>query len=135
MVSALGPLIPRYNCSYKRARTLLHGDYRLDNLMFGGPYPHAVVDWQTVTLGCALRDVAYLAGSSLDPALRAANERALIAHYFEVLASYGVDLTCDECWHFYRHYAPAALILVVVTASMLMTVAERSCKMITSSGP
>src|SRR3546814_2843032 len=31
--------------------TVVHGDFRLDNLLFGGPYPVAAVDWQTVPRG------------------------------------------------------------------------------------
>ncbi|MFB0977217.1 MAG: phosphotransferase [Myxococcota bacterium] len=47
---------------------LVHGDYRLDNLLFGtqaGGAPVAAVDWQTVTLGHAGRDTAYFLGNSL----------------------------------------------------------------------
>lgn len=43
--------------------TLLHGDYRLDNLMFDDQVH--VVDWQTVTVGLPARDLAYFPGTSL----------------------------------------------------------------------
>src|SRR5262249_19669382 len=38
--------------------TVVHGDFRLDNLLFGGPRV-VVVDWQTVKIGAAMSDVAY----------------------------------------------------------------------------
>ena len=48
--------------------TIVHGDYRLDNLLFGGAAaaaPVAVVDWQTCAHGPALNDVAYFIGAGL----------------------------------------------------------------------
>ena len=46
----------------------MHGDYRLDNLLFGeagSPRPLTVVDWQTVAWGPALTDLAYFLGCAL----------------------------------------------------------------------
>lgn len=63
---------------------LVHGDYRLDNMLFGragSPRGLTVVDWQTVTWGPALTDVAYFLGC----ALKAEDRRA---HYDELLAAY-----------------------------------------------
>ena len=51
-----------------RAQGLVHGDYRLDNMLFGQPgadRPLTVVDWQTVTWGPAMTDVAYFLGCAL----------------------------------------------------------------------
>ena len=56
-----------------RVHGLVHGDYRLDNMLFGeadADRPLTVVDWQTVTWGPAMTDVAYFLG------LRAARRRA-----------------------------------------------------------
>ena len=46
----------------------MHGDYRLDNMLFGRPgslRDLTVVDWQTVTWGPAMTDVAYFLGCAL----------------------------------------------------------------------
>lgn len=67
-----------------RVKGLVHGDYRLDNMLFGRPgslRELTVVDWQTVTWGPALTDVAYFLGC----ALRTEDRRA---HYDELLAAY-----------------------------------------------
>ncbi len=51
-----------------RTQGLVHGDYRLDNMLFGRPgadRPLTVVDWQTVTWGPAFTDVAYFLGCAL----------------------------------------------------------------------
>ncbi|PRC52853.1 phosphotransferase, partial [Mycobacterium sp. ITM-2017-0098] len=51
-----------------RTRGLVHGDFRLDNMLFGqegADRPLTVVDWQTVTWGPAFTDVAYFLGCAL----------------------------------------------------------------------
>jgi hypothetical protein len=67
-----------------RAQGLVHGDYRLDNMLFGRPgslRPLTVVDWQTVTWGPVMTDVAYFLGCALSVADRR-------AHYDQLLAAY-----------------------------------------------
>ena len=108
--------------------TIVHGDYRLDNMLFGtedGGYPLAVVDWQTVALGHALSDASYFLGGSLLPDDRRANERALLRGYWERLRSAGVaDYSWDACWRDYRRHAFAGVVMAVV-ASMIVEQTER----------
>lgn len=80
---------------------LLHGDYRLDNLLFDGERV-SVVDWQTLGVGLAGRDLAYFTGTSLEPALRAQAEKDLVAEYHRALLATGVgDYDAETCWHDY----------------------------------
>jgi hypothetical protein len=80
---------------------LLHGDYRLDNLLFDGERV-SVVDWQTLGVGLAGRDLAYFTGTSLEPDLRAAAEKGLVAAYHRALLDTGVtDYDAATCWHDY----------------------------------
>lgn len=67
-----------------RIMGLVHGDYRLDNMLFGRPgslRDLTVVDWQTVTWGPAMTDVAYFLGCALTVEDRR-------AHYDELLQAY-----------------------------------------------
>jgi hypothetical protein len=81
---------------------LLHGDYRLDNLLFDGERV-SVVDWQTLGVGLAARDLAYFTGTSLEPDLRAAAERDLVADYHRALLDAGVsNYDLATCWQDYR---------------------------------
>ncbi|BBY57788.1 phosphotransferase family protein [Mycolicibacterium sarraceniae] len=80
---------------------LLHGDYRLDNLLFDGERV-SVVDWQTLGVGLAGRDLAYFTGTSLEPGLRARAEKGLVAEYHRALIDTGVsDYDVETCWHDY----------------------------------
>ena len=82
---------------------LLHGDYRLDNLMFAPDGSVTVVDWQTISVGLPSRDLAYFLSTSLSPGDRVANERDLVGTYHDRLEHYGVTgYSVDDCWHDYR---------------------------------
>ena len=74
-----------------RIQGLVHGDYRLDNMLFGAigaERPLTVVDWQTVTSGPAMTDLAYFLGCALP-----VEERR--AHYDELLQAYHAALGPD----------------------------------------
>ncbi len=83
---------------------LVHGDYRLDNLLFppdGGPGVVAV-DWQTLSLALPARDLAYFVGTSLSVDDRRTHERDLVAAYHAALTSYGVTgYSLEDCWDDY----------------------------------
>jgi Ecdysteroid kinase-like family len=67
---------------------LVHGDYRLDNMLFGqqgADRPLTVVDWQTVTWGPATTDVAYFLGCALADDIRRDNYDALLGAYHDAL--------------------------------------------------
>ena len=84
----------------------LHGDYRLDNLLFGdgdGDRPIATVDWQTVTLGLPGRDLAYFLSTGLRSEDRRAHEDDLVRVYHEALLGHGVEgHSLEECFDDYR---------------------------------
>ena len=82
--------------------SILHGDYRADNLLFGGGRV-TVVDWQTLAVGLPARDLAYCLGTSLAPDERADHERPLVQAYHRALIGYGVkDYDAETCWQDYR---------------------------------
>lgn len=103
--------------------TVVHGDFRLDNLMFGGERV-AVLDWQTVRLGPAMSDVAYFIGSALQPEDRRAHEEALVREYHAALAAAGGTIDWSDCWRGYRLYGFDGLLMGII-ASMLVSRTER----------
>ncbi|MBL7498021.1 phosphotransferase [Frankia sp. CNm7] len=94
--------------------SLIHGDYRLDNLLFAGDDP-TVVDWQSLELGLPGRDLAYFLATALPPAARRAHERSLVAAYHRRLTELGVDdYPLELCFHDYRVGVPQAPLLIVL---------------------
>ena len=83
--------------------SLLHGDYRVDNLLFDPDRTRVtVVDWQTLAVGLPARDLAYCLATSLLPEDRAAHERRLVARYERALEHQGVTgLDEQTCWQDY----------------------------------
>lgn len=98
-VPAIGPWLLARSDRF----ALVHGDYRLDNLMFTpGSTEVAAVDWQTVSLALPARDLAYLVATSLSPEDRRVHERDIVAAYHQALVGYGVaDYPVELCWDDY----------------------------------
>ncbi|HJM27989.1 MAG: phosphotransferase [Acidimicrobiales bacterium] len=70
--------------------TLLHGDYRLDNIMFRPDGSIVVIDFQILSKGRPGWDVAYFITTALTPEHKS-EEEALLRHYHNVLCSAGVE--------------------------------------------
>ncbi len=84
--------------------TLLHIDYRCENLMFQSDGSGLVVlDWQSIGRGPGTYDLAYLLGGSLAADVRAAHEEDLVELYHRELVNGGVlDYPLDRLWSAYR---------------------------------
>jgi len=84
--------------------SLLHGDYRIDNLLFDPDRTRVTaVDWQTLAVGLPARDLSYFIATSLQPAERTACERELVDAYYRALAGHGViGYDAETCWQDYR---------------------------------
>ena len=103
----LGPRIERWALATTDAPlTVVHGDYRLDNMLFGtgpGAPPLAVVDWQTVARGPAASDASYFIGAGLPTPERRGHEEPLLHAYWDALGVHGVTgYPWERCWDDYR---------------------------------
>ena len=87
-------------------QTLTHGDFRLENMFFGGAGADdfTVIDWQTSGLiGNGVYDVAYFMVSSVPTEVRRRIEREALEEYHGILCSMGArDFTFEDCWRHYR---------------------------------
>ena len=143
--AAMGLVAP-WLLAEKDRFALLHGDYRLDNMLF---YPGAsrvtVVDWQTLGVGLPARDLAYFTATSLKPELRAAIEKELVDEYHRALSGYGViDYDRETCWRDYRLGMPQALMISALGFAfaaatdrgddMVLTMLSRGCQAIRELG-
>lgn len=96
-------LTERWATGHQHPFSVIHGDYRLDNLMFAPCGDVTVLDWQTTMVGHPLRDVAYFLALSLHPEVRRAHEKDLVAEYHRELVRHGVpDFSLDDCYAGYR---------------------------------
>jgi hypothetical protein len=102
--------------------TVQHGDYRLDNLLFGtgaGTAPIAVVDWQTVVHGSGVLDLSYFIGAGLPTVARRTHEEGLVRSYQQGLATQGVDLAWDHLWREYRRFTMAGLAMAIGASGLV----------------
>jgi len=115
--------------------TVIHLDFRADNLLFGetpDAPPLVVCDWQTVSAGPAMSDVAYvISGSYPDPADRAAAERDLVEEYRRRLGAAGVDYDADAAWRDYRIGSLWGMVITVI-ATVQAAETERGNDMLTA---
>jgi hypothetical protein len=127
---------------------LVHGDYRLDNLMFGdAPEDVVALDWQTLGVGSPTRDLAYFIGTGLATDLRRETERELVGAYHDELLRRGIKgYDFEQCFHEYRlgHLqAPLLTMIGAIFATrerseaadiMFLAMATRSCAAIRDLG-
>ena len=115
---------------------LVHGDYRLDNMLFGAPgaaREFVVVDWQTVSWGPVMTDASYFLGGALSVEDRRAQEDGLVREYHEALHAHGVrGLSWEDCWTGYRRQAFLGVLMTVAPA-MLVHRTERGDEMFLTS--
>jgi Phosphotransferase enzyme family len=143
--TAMGSVTP-WLLSERERFALLHGDYRLDNLLFDPGHSWvSVVDWQTLGVGLPARDLAYFTATSLNPQLRAAIEKDLVSDYHRALLGHGVTgYDLETCWRDYRlgmTQVPLISALGFAFASgtergddMVLTMLERGCQAIRDLG-
>ena len=122
---------PTYIAAQPKPNTVVHRDFRLDNLLFGdwvGSRGVAILDWQTASEGVAISDLSYFVGSALLPGARFEHEREVVDHYASVINAYGVGLTEEEAWRQYRLFSFGGFVMAIV-ASMLVEQTERGDEM------
>lgn len=123
----------------ERIHGLVHGDYRLDNLLFGiagADRPLTVVDWQTVTWGPAMTDLAYFLGCALSVDDRRTQYDALLQAYHETLGPHA-PLTLEDVRDGVRRQSFFGVMMAIVSSmlverterggAMFMTMLQRHC--------
>jgi hypothetical protein len=95
--------------------TMIHGDFRADNLFFEPDGAVATVDFQLIGTGSGAYDLAYFVTQSLDSSDAERHERALFDRWSAGLAAGGVPAgDLDGMWDDYRAAALFCLVYPVV---------------------
>jgi Phosphotransferase enzyme family len=112
------------------ARTLTHGDLRIDNVLFAPDAGECfIIDWQTLGIGSGATDIAYLVGTSVaDPAERARADERGFARWIAALQARGVDTHAMRLWDDYCVGALSGYFMAVF-ASMSVERTERGDEM------
>jgi len=121
------PRAGSYLAGTDEPRTIVHGDFRADNLLFGRDRP-VVLDWQTAGFGVAAADLSYFLASSLPVATRRQYEEALVHRYHAGLLRRGVELSWQDCWAGYRRHAFSGIVMDII-AAMFVQQTERGDEM------
>lgn len=119
--------IDGYDRAFPNNETIVHRDFRLDNLLFTETSHGTqvkVVDWQTASISSGATDLAYFIGASFAPEQRRLVENELVHRYHDGLTQSGISMSWTEAWDQYRLFATSGYIMAIV-ASMLVKQTER----------
>jgi hypothetical protein len=123
IIDGFGRLVERWLAAPSAHRTLVHGDPRVDNVLFereaDGGIRACLIDWQLVTSGDPQYDVAYFLSGSVSPQDRRACERDLVAEHARTIAEVDPGYTVDAALESYRFHIVSGLWLTGVAAAFI----------------
>ncbi len=82
--------------------TLVHSDYRADNMFIDDDGEIVTVDFQIAGVGNGVYDLAYFVSQSLERDVRGGREHELIRIYCDTLAEHGVTRDLEVVWEDFR---------------------------------
>ncbi|WP_083915164.1 phosphotransferase family protein [Ilumatobacter nonamiensis] len=107
---------------YDDPATLIHGDFRLDNLLFYDDGSVGVIDWQLCMRAPGQTDIVYFCANNLDVETRELHDLALIDRYVAGLHRHGVPedkVTVDQVR---RGYLEGLVFYAVSFGASLLTI-------------
>ena len=97
--------------------TVIHGDYRADNILFDDDDNVVLLDFQLTGRGSGSYDLAYFITQSLAPDIAATHETALFNRWIDGLISAGVaEGETASLWDRYREAALFCLVYPIVAS-------------------
>ena len=119
----LGPRIASHFAAVSAGpKTVVHGDFRADNMLFGGEGNRdlAVIDWQGFGIGCGMYDVAFFLSNSVSSEVRRRIEHDALEDYHDIVSRLGAEnYTREDCWRSYRQNMLGALMPMVIGCGAL----------------
>lgn len=102
----------------RRPHTFIHGDFRLDNMMFGPNLEFTLLDWQLPFRANPLWDVVYFLAGNFSPEFRREHQDHLVHVYHDALVAAGVaEYPFEQCWEDYRASGLVLLGYIVTAAA------------------
>jgi hypothetical protein len=97
--------------------TMIHGDFRADNILFDAHNDVALLDFQLIGSGSGAYDLAYFVTQSLDVEVARQHERALVDRWVDGLQRAGAPAAdLATAWQDYRTAALFCLVYPVVAS-------------------
>ena len=113
--------------------TLVHFDFRADNLFFDDDGSIVVVDWQTISQGGSVADIGYFLSQNLSTDDRRKHEADLLRAYHDALAANGVtDYSYEQLVADYPVGIDCGWIIPVLAVGSLDFTSERAVALWTS---
>jgi aminoglycoside/choline kinase family phosphotransferase len=107
-------------------RTIVHSDFRSDNLFRDESGQVAIIDWENIVRGRGPLDVAVFSVASLSVDNRRAHEDQVLQAYVRALRERGVgDFSFDECLRDYRLGLINNLMVMVLGVVVLDVMSQR----------
>jgi len=91
-------LLPAMQQQLTTAPTMIHADWRADNMFFDDQGELVMVDFQLIGVGNGAYDLGYFICQSVERDVRAGRERELVQIYVDELAANGVERDVDQVW-------------------------------------
>ena len=114
--------------------TVVHGDFRLDNLFFdvdGDAELVAMFDWQGISKSAGPQDLGYFLSQSVRSEVRREHQDDLVRAYWDGLCEAGVEgYDLERCWDDYRAAVLYLFNYAVVIAGTLDHSNERGVAMV-----
>ena len=123
--------VPRMKADLaKPPRTIVHGDYRLDNCFFPtGAHSRSLIvfDWEFCARGRGVCDVATFISEAFPYQRRREVELALLGTYYSVLADNGVSgYSFGQCWRDYRLAMLESFVFWIITGGYCNFAGQRA---------
>ena len=119
---AFAPKVVDWITSYAHwPATLIHGDFRLDNMFFTADGSVALVDWQLAMRAPSTTDLVYFLGTNLPTDMRRAEQASLIERYAAGLHAHGVPPEWSDPLQITRGYAEGVLFYCTSFAASILT--------------
>jgi len=120
-----GALIGFFQEHLMEPSTVLHGDWRADNLLFDGEDLY-VIDFQIASVGAGVYDLGYFASQSIPSEVRSGRDGELVQLYVDTLSAGGVSMLFEDAMLQYRVSLANHLIYAVTSFQTYDQLPERS---------
>lgn len=101
--------------------TLIHGDFRLDNMFFHPDGSMTLIDWQLSMRAPSTTDLVYFLGTNLPTDMRRATQDDLIDRYSRAMRASGVPAEWSDPARITQGYAEGCLFYCTSFAASILT--------------